>query len=69
VAGSCEQGNETSGPIKGEEFLGQLSAYNFLQKISDLRSYLFIYLLNVLHIHVFSILYQAAAPCGLDIIK
>jgi hypothetical protein len=33
VAGSCEHDNETSGSIKGGEFLDQLSDYQFLKRI------------------------------------
>jgi hypothetical protein len=32
VAGSCEHGNETSGSIKGKEFLGQLSGCSIFKK-------------------------------------
>jgi hypothetical protein len=34
VAVSCENGNETSGPIKGEKFLEQLSDCKLLKKDS-----------------------------------
>jgi len=34
VAGSCEHDNELSGTIKGGEFLGQLSDYQCLKKVS-----------------------------------
>lgn len=32
MVGSCEHGNETSGFIKGKEFLDWLSDYQFLKK-------------------------------------
>jgi hypothetical protein len=35
VAGSCENGNEPSGSIKGGKFLKYLSDYKLLQKGSD----------------------------------
>jgi len=35
VAGSCEHGNEPSGPIKGGEFLDKLSDYLLLKKVPD----------------------------------
>jgi hypothetical protein len=35
VAGSCERGNESSGPIKGREFLDQLSDCQLLKLDSD----------------------------------
>jgi hypothetical protein len=34
VAISCERGNETSGSIKGGEFIDYLSNYQFLKKDS-----------------------------------
>jgi hypothetical protein len=34
VTGSCEHGNETSGSIKGEEFLEQLSDEQFFKDFS-----------------------------------
>jgi hypothetical protein len=33
VAGCCEHGNESSGSIKGEEFLDKLSDYKLLRTI------------------------------------
>jgi hypothetical protein len=36
--GSCEQGNEPSGSIKGEEFLDLLSDYQLLKKDAAPRS-------------------------------
>jgi hypothetical protein len=48
VAGSCEQGNKTSGSIKGEEFLNQLNdchlkkdsaPWSSLQCFTDFFSY------------------------------
>jgi hypothetical protein len=32
VAGSCEHGNELSGPIKDEEFLDYVNDYQLLRK-------------------------------------
>jgi hypothetical protein len=42
VAGSCADGNETSGSIKGGELIGQLSNYKLLKvsaPLSHLASY------------------------------
>jgi len=33
-AGSCEHGNETSGPIKGVNFLGQILDYSASQEVT-----------------------------------
>jgi len=38
VVGSCEHGNETSGSVKGREFLDYLSNYYNLKKDSALCS-------------------------------
>jgi hypothetical protein len=38
VAGSCENGNEPSGSIKGGEFLDQLRGYKILKKEPGLCS-------------------------------
>jgi hypothetical protein len=37
---SCEQGNETSGSVKGREFLNQLNDCQFFKKGSALWGYL-----------------------------
>jgi len=37
-AGSCEHGNETSGPIKGWKFLNHLSDYKLLKEDSAPRT-------------------------------
>jgi hypothetical protein len=37
-SGFCELDNEVSGPIKGEEFLGQSSNYNVFKKFPGYKS-------------------------------
>jgi hypothetical protein len=32
MAGSCEDGNEISGTVRGDKFLDQLSDYQFLKR-------------------------------------
>jgi hypothetical protein len=45
VVGSCEYGNESSGSIKGREFLDQLSDYQILTKDYAPCHYRFMYYL------------------------
>jgi hypothetical protein len=49
VAGSCEQGNETSGSMKGGEYLHLLSDYRYLYE-----GLCFVKLLICPHVHLCS---------------